>query len=144
MVIKMKTSLAYKSRLCARGDLLKPEVPMEFSAPTVSRCAPKLILSVAAATHYRVGVVDISPAFTQSELVKPAEGIIIRVPPYVTLPWRGKVDTHRKDGENGKLGLLTLRPLYGTSCAPLRWFSAISAAFKRLKWRQLESDPCIF
>ena len=26
----------------------------------------------------------------------------------------------------------------------MRWFSTISAEFKKRKWRQLESDPCIF
>ena len=37
VVVKRKTSLKFKGLLCARGDLWRPEVPLEYSAPTVSR-----------------------------------------------------------------------------------------------------------
>ena len=40
--------------------------------------------------------------------------------------------------------MLTIKPIYGTTCAPLRWFSRISEIFKRSGWSQCAVDPCFY
>ena len=144
MVAKRRTTLAYKGRLCARSDLIKPEIPTGPDAPTVTRCAPNLILCLVAVMKYESGVFDISFALTQSELARPEGRISTRVPAYLKLPWAGCIVIDREAKKNDGVGLSTHRPRYGTSCAPMRWFSTISASFRQRKWRQLESDPCVF
>ena len=92
----------------------------------------------------KIGIIDISSAFTQSELVSPEQRILITHPWYVPLPFLGKIDTTRDKHALPTHALLTLRPLYGTSDAPIRWFASISMQFKKCGWVQLECDPCVY
>ena len=117
---------------------------MEFASPTVSRCAPKMILMVGRQLGHNVGMVDISSAFTQSALLPVSARLIILPPPYVELPWKSSIDPCFVAKQPPEYGRVTLRPLYGTSCAPLRRFATISAQFKKKSWIQLESDACVF
>ena len=41
-------------------------------------------------------------------------------------------------------GMVAIKPIYGTTCAPLRWFARLSEAFRLKKWLQCETDPCLF
>ena len=41
-------------------------------------------------------------------------------------------------------GVITIKPIYGTTCAPLRWLARLSEAFRLKKWLQCETDPCLF
>ena len=68
-VVKRKTSLKFNGRLCDRGDLCKPEVPLEYSAPAVSRCSPRFVIALSVPMGFTIGVMDVSSAFTQSDLV---------------------------------------------------------------------------
>ena len=57
---------------------------------------------------------------------------------------RSKND-RRSVGTSGELfGFITMRPLCGATCAPLRWFSRISEEFKKKGWSQCRSDPRVF
>ena len=89
MVVKRKSTLQYKARLCLRGDLRKPEVPLDFSAPTASRCSPRLILSLSVNLPLAVGLLDISSAFTQSNLLGKSQRCLLVAPWYIPLPWKG-------------------------------------------------------
>ena len=123
---------------------MTPSVPMDFASPTVSRCGPKLLICIGQQLDFRIGLVDISSAFAQSALVPVSERIIVLQPPYIELPWKNVIDPSFIAQHPPKFGLITLRPLYGTSCAPLRWFSTIIARFEEKSWMQLESDACMF
>ena len=144
MAVKRKSTSLYKARLCARGDLLRPEVPMDYASPTVSRFAPEILLRIGVQMQWKCGLVDISSAFTQSSLLPSAERVIILPPPYVQLPFQNRIGPKYVAPHPPRLGLLTLRPLYGTSCAPLRWYATISSSFKLEGWSQMESDTCVF
>ena len=39
---------------------------------------------------------------------------------------------------------LTLRPLYGTTCAPIRWFNGLAQNFANCGFVQAKTDPCVF
>ena len=97
-----------------------------MSAPTVSRSSPRIILALAMIMGWEVAILDISSAFTQSHLMQPSERIILLMPWYIPAPWRGSLNLRKDDGARATHGLLTMRPLYGTACAPMRWFSCIS------------------
>ena len=144
MVVKRKSTNTFKARLCVRGDLLAPDIPLDFASPTVSRASPRLILTISTILKMTLGIIDISSAFTQSELVAPEHRILITMPWYVPLPFLGKIDTSRDRHATATHALLTLRPLYGTTDAPIRWFSSISMQFKKCGWMQLQGDPCVF
>ena len=91
-----------------------------------------------------LAIVDISSAFTQSHMMQPSERCILLMPWYVPCPWRGTLCLDKSASSPVTYGLLTIRPLYGTSCAPLRWFACISEEFRRRNWTQLPTDPCLF
>ena len=144
MIVKRKTTLQYKARLCARGDMLANDTPLLYSSPTVSRVSPRMILSIAVTFSFTIGMVDITSAFIQSHLIEKEKRLIIIPPYYIPLPWKNKVDVSLPRTRDSTLALLTIRPLYGTVDAPIRWFITFSTRFKFCGWTQMESDPCIF
>ena len=144
MVIKRKSTHKFKARLCARGDMLMADAPLMYSSPTVHRVSPRMILAIAVTLSLSIGIVDITSAFIQSNLVEKSKRIIILPPHYIPLPWTNKVDQSLPRSRTSTYGLLTIRPLYGTTDAPIRWFITFSTRFKLCGWIQLESDPCIF
>ena len=96
MVVKRKSSAIYKARMCIRGDLWKPDVPLDFSAPAVLRCSPKLLLSISLSYGFTVGIVDISSAFIQASLVSEKDRFISIPPWYVKMPWSGALNYPEK------------------------------------------------
>ena len=68
-VVKRKTSLLFKATMCTMGDLWQPDAPLDYAAPTVMRCPPKVLLSLAISFGFSAGVVGISSAFIQSTMV---------------------------------------------------------------------------
>ena len=144
MVVKRKSTLKFKARLCARGDMLSSDAPLIYSSPTVSRVSPRMILSIAITLSLDIGIVDITSAFIQSNMVEKSSRLIIIPPYYVPLPWTNKIDASLPRVRTSSLAFLTIRPLYGTTDAPIRWFITFSTRFKLCGWKQMESDPCIF
>ena len=144
MIVKRKSTLKFKARLCARGDMLFSDAPLLYSSPTVSRVSPRMILSIAVTYSFSIGIVDITSAFIQSNLVEKSKRLVIIPPYYIPLPWTNKVDPSLPKTRMSSYGLLTIRPLYGTTDAPIRWFVTFSTRFRFCGWTQLESDPCIF
>ena len=70
VVVKKKTPLVYKARLCARGDMLDNFTTEDVSAPTTARASPRLLISLALLWGLRLGLLDVSSAFTQSDYVE--------------------------------------------------------------------------
>ena len=136
--------MAYKARLCVRGDLLQPDAPIGYSAPAVSRCSPLLLIFIAISLRFAIGILDISPVSTQCELVEKTRRIQVFPPWRAPLPFRGSLNTDKTQVRHPTLAPLTLRPLYGTSCAPRRWFSTISRNHRASNWVQLKAGPRIF
>ena len=40
--------------------------------------------------------------------------------------------------------MLTVKPIYGATCAPPRRFAEIIEEFRRAGWPQCADDPCIY
>ena len=119
MIAKRKTTLQYKARLCARGDMIANDTPLLYSSPTVSRVSPRMILSIAATLSLTIGIVDITSALIQSHLIEKEKRLVIIPPYYIPPPWANKVDITLPRTRDTTLALLTIRPLYGTVDAPV-------------------------
>ena len=92
----------------------------------------------------QLGVVDISCAFTQSHTVHQSQRCIFILPWYLQCPWTGRMTLEKQRAETATMGMITTKPIYGTTCAPLRCFCRISETFKLHKWKQCSIDPCVF
>ena len=143
MVVKRKTTLEFKGRLCARGDLWRPDIPLGYSAPTVSRCSPRFPIALSVAMKFSIGILDLSSAFTQSDLIGRTQSCLSVAPWYAPMPRNGVSDVNADRRDVATHYFLTLRPLYGTPSAPLRRFPTISTMFKKNRL-QLKCDPCVF
>ena len=119
-----------------------------YQPPTAARCAPRVVLTFAKILDLELGVVDISSAFTKSHPVHSSQRCILILPPYLPRPWLDALnlsDLQKQNNFRGvKHGVITIKPIYGTTCAPLRWFARLSEAFRLKKWVQCETDPCLF
>ena len=128
--------------------MIKSTTNEDASAPTVARCAPRLVLTFAKILDLELGIVDISSAFTQSNPAHSSQRCILILPPYLPCPWLGTLnlsDLQEKNNFHGVThGMVAIKPIYGTTCAPLRWFARLSEAFRLKKWLQCETDPCLF
>ena len=95
-----------------------------------------------------LGIVDISSAFTQSHPVHPTQRVVLILPPYLPCPWSGSLNLPpgkcKNNFSGATHGMVTIKPIYGTTCAPLRWFARLSEAFRIREWQQSETDPCLF
>ena len=86
-------------------------------------------------------MIDASQAFLQASLITPSQRVRLIPPKTISCPWTGKVSGVETEKKKLEWRYLTLRPLYGTVCAPLRWFRKISSLFVQHGWAQMRTDP---
>ena len=134
----------YKARLCVRGDELKGKTDFDTTSPTAARASTKILLVAAAVFQWAAKCVDISQSFLQSEMMAPHQRVGIFHPKCIPCPWLGKVNQEEKSRGEGKWCFLTMRPLYGTTCAPLRWFNRLATLLLKHNFAQTRTDPCVF
>ena len=116
----------------------------DTSPPTSARVSARIWILTATIFQWAIASVDISQALLQSETMAPDQRVRV-IPPFVTpCPRYGRADPLRARNSRSQWCFLTLRPLYGTTCAPLRWFSRIAPTLVRRKWFQTKTDPCVF
>ena len=144
LIVKKKNHTTYKARLCVRGDELRGKTDFDTTPPTAARVSTKILLVVAAVFQWAVKSVDISQAFLQSEMMAPHQRVGIFPPKCTPCPWLGKVNQEEKSRSEGKWCFVTIRPLYGTTCAPLRWFSRLATLLLKRHFTQTRTDPCVF
>ena len=144
LVVKQKNTKVMKARLCVRGGEIHGMSEFDTSAPTATRLSSKVVMFVSTVMKWSLGVVDISQAFLQADLITPAQRIIVHPPWFVPMPWQGRVDVQLPRNSKPVWGFLTMRPLYGTKCAPLRWYQKLTACFLSHNWNPCTLDPCIY
>lgn len=92
MVVKIKPSKGFKARLCLRGDQQSLEHSAFVSAPNTARDSMRfLIIFLQGDSARKLGSVDISKAFAQSDYLHPQERLFDWLPEYVGLlneKWR--------------------------------------------------------
>ena len=93
MVVKRKSTLKFKARRCARGDMLSADAPLNYSSPTATRVSPRMILAIHVSFSFSIGIVDIASAFIQSNMVEKDKRLITISPYYIPFPLTNKVDT---------------------------------------------------
>lgn len=121
--------------------------PNFASPPTVDRSMIRLLVPTAVTMKYRVGMVDITRAFLQSQELAETDKYIAVAPPCILLGesvWEGQIASASCDQRASPFGMLRHRPLYGSKCAPLRWFLTLAAFFRRYKYYQHRLDLCVF
>ena len=147
LVVRLKGNGIVKSRLCLRGDTMTAKFSNFVSAPTVDRSMIRLLVSTAATYGYRLSMVDITCAFLQSQELSDSDKYIALPPPCImlnTMPWDGSIATKPQEQLGSRFGLLRHRPLYGSKCAPLRWFLTLADLFRKNNYYQHHLDLCTF
>lgn len=172
VVTKIKTDGTVKSRLCLRGDRTPSTDQPSASAPTVSRDFLKIFCGLYVnLKHFSWVQVDISKAFTESDLFREKDRIAARLPEFVGVNGRsfqGRIDLPNKadvfekrvasddpsflqtkpivcsnsQSFPNEYAIGLNRPLYGSHDAPLRWNLAITKALIRHKFLPLHVDKC--
>ena len=143
VVVSKKTPSKYKARLCARGDMLKNFIREYVSAPTVTRSTPRILIALAGTLRFELDTDDISSAFTQSSPMAPNQRVILILPWYLNCPWDQRIQMKRGETPT-QCGMLTAKPIYGETCAPLRRLAKISEVFRWSGWHQCSVDPCVY
>ena len=132
-----KSSGAAKARLVLQGftdpDLLK----LRSDAPTISKRGRMLFFL--ACSHFKLQAekADVVGAFLQSDSTEELRNVFGE-PPYELLEAMGCAH------EFGKVLVQILKPVYGLSVAPRRWWQQICKDLSRLKWRQAVTEPCMW
>ena len=122
-----------------------------------------LVIFLVGDKNRRLGLVDISKAFNQSDYLHADERIFAWLPEYIGAhgeEWSGFVATdHKKQFfENADLrkvpacdvvsgdryGILLYRPLYGSRDAPYRWWVKISQVSRQNGYTQFHCDTCLY
>ena len=140
------------------------------SAPTVRKGYLRLFCSIFVNISSMIWLqADISKAFLQSDYLHTRDKVVALPPEYIGstgLSWEGWVAANRKlscfardhPSEStttesfrehlelfpDKIGMLTNRPLYGSTDAPLRWYITIARALKKAGYEVMNSDRCVF
>ena len=143
LIVKKKNPTTFKARLCVRGGELAGKTDFDTTSPTAARVSPRIVVLMAVISQWKIASVDISQAFLQSEMMAPHQRVRVRPPNCAPCPWFGKVEKPEGVKKSGWC-FLTLRPLYGTTCAPLRWFNRLAQNFVKFGWVQTKTDPCVF
>ena len=133
-----------KARLCVRGGEIRGFSEFDTSAPTAARISPKAAMFVSRAMRWKIGVVDISQAFSQADLITPAQRVVVIAPWFIPTPWKRRVDTTLDRRARPEWGWLAMRPLYGTKRAPLRWYQKLTSCFIRRQWNPCTLDPRLY
>ena len=135
--------MLFKARICLRGDMIHHLGEFSTSAPTAARVSPRLLTTISRIYDWEVSLVDISQAFLQSDLLIPSQRVLLVPPPYIPCPWKGDLCDARNGNAKDNV-YLTLKPLYGTKCAPLRWYNKLTSTFVSFEWKPLSTDPCVY
>ena len=143
MVVRRKSSMKIKARLCLRGDTLISFDPT--CSPTPYRSALRTILMLASAAEMKIATLDVSQAFIQASRVAVEDQLLIRVPWYIIMPWTGEIRTSKPKIEpEEEYYFLMQRPLYGLKDSPLRWYLHLCQTLRLGPYRQCRTDVCLF
>ena len=86
LVARWKNRTRAKASLCIRGDVMP--IRDQLSAPTPCRSAIKTFIFIDRTCNFRIGQVDISQAFLQSDLMHGRDQILVEPPDCIILPWQ--------------------------------------------------------
>ena len=133
LAVRLRGGGVVKSRLRLRWGKMTGWISNFASAPTVDRPVIRLLISTEVEAKYGIIAVDIARAFPQSQELEKADKYIA-VSPHCILfgdsVWEGKIATASCGQRESPFGMLRHRTLYGSKCAPIRWFLALSAFFR--------------
>ena len=148
LVVRKKGTGIMKARLCLRGDRISIARSSFNSAPTADRTFIRILLSSASNHKLIVGSCDVTQAFLQSDWLEEGDQYLAIPPPCLiidSLEWKGEISSVPSSHlARCKYAFHCRKPLYGSRCAPLRWFFTIASLFKKWKWRCHKCDMCIF
>lgn len=127
-IFTVKSDGRYKARLVARGFQQKYKIDYdETYSPVVNSTSLRTLLSIAAGKGLKMKQFDVKTAFLHGDL---KEYIYMKVP-------KGY------DGKEGKVCKLN-KSLYGLKQAPLMWNIKFTEFLKKMGFKQLKLDQCIF
>ena len=127
-----------KARFCVRGDLQKQGVDVfETYAPVVSWTTVRLLLILSVVLNLATTQVDYTAAFCQAPINHDV---------YIALPngWQRLNQMGLKNSFMDNHVLKLKRSLYGQRDSPRNFFEHLKRNLIKCKFRQSESDPCLF
>ncbi|CAK0911609.1 unnamed protein product [Prorocentrum cordatum] len=121
-----------KARLVLLGYQTKALGKEPTASPTASRGARSVMLTVAAANHWKLIKGDVTSAFLQANQLE--KGLFIEPDPVL----RRAFDV--KEGEVLKV----MKPGYGIGEAPRHWWETVKVDFAELGLQACELEPCLW
>ena len=150
LVVRLKSNNVVKARLCVRGDILAgPSMHSFLPAPTAGRNLLRILLSPAASWKFRITTVDISQAFLQADKLLGRDKYLALPPTCLKLndlKWDGHIqtDTSQQLGYSSRYAFLCHRPIYGSTDAPLRWYTTLARHIRSCGYLSHRTDMCTF
>ena len=92
MIVRRENLAIFKARLCIRGDEIHHIGEFDTSAPTAARISPRILIMISRIFQRNVGILDVSQAFLQADLISPKDRVRLIPPYYVNIPWKGSVN----------------------------------------------------
>ena len=136
-VMTVKAGGDAKARLVVLGYQQHNLTSVQSSAPTMSRVARNLVLTICACLHFWIASGDVSSAFLQASQSLEGEDLYVWAPAELAVLFGASPDRPIKV-------LKICRAFYGLVHAPRKWFDHVVSTLKSQGWQQLLSDQCTF
>ena len=136
-VMTIKCGGDAKARLVVLGYQQHNLTSVQSSAPTMSRVARNLVLTICACLHFWIASGDVSSAFLQASQSLEGEDLYVWAPAELAVLFGAPPDKPIKV-------LKICRAFYGLVHAPRKWFDHVVSTLRSQGWQQLLSDQCTF
>jgi hypothetical protein len=136
-VMTVKAGGDAKARLVVLGYQQHNLTSVQSSAPTMSRVAMNLVLTICACLHFWIASGDVSSAFLQASQSLEGEDLYVWAPAELAVLFGASPDRPIKV-------LKICRAFYGLVHAPRKWFDHVVPTLKSQGWQQLLSDQYTF
>eukprot|EP00438_Fugacium_kawagutii_P033053 Skav206312 [mRNA] locus=scaffold3460:26186:29314:+ [translate_table: standard] len=135
-VMNLKAENQAKARLVVLGYQQPNLTTVQASAPTMSRIARNLLLTLAANFSFTLMCGDVSSAFLQADQSLEEENLYVWAPAELAVLYGADPDFPMKI-------LKICRAFYGLVHAPRKWFDHVVQTLHKQGWQQLLSDKCV-
>ena len=118
-------------------------------APTAYRHLLRILISLEASWKFQVLTCDISQDFLQSDKLPEKDKYLVIPPACIKLnglKWDGhiQVDNSQQLGYRERYAFLCHKPIYGSTDAPLRWYTTLARHIRKCGYLPHRTDMCAF
>ena len=136
-VLTTKSDSSAKARLVVLGYQAHNLCEVQASAPTLGRSSKMMLLALCANFGLKVRAGDVTSAFLQASQSLEDEDLLVWAPAELAV-------LYGASPKRPVMPLKVCRAFYGLVHSPRKWYEHMSGTLKRIGWRALLSDPCVF